>query len=252
MKAGRRTTSRHNRKKGGRTLKGLLFVALCLGLAAGVYIVLHSAFFEVREVVFRGNRHLSKEELRTIMKVSERDCLLKLSLRRLAGRLSDSPWVKAVSVRKEYPRRLVVLVKEAEPAALLDRKGALYLIEGDGQVLEKLRGESVPFLPVIVGGKAEGGDAFAEALRLARAVKATGLAAERNRIEITGVAGGPENLTLKVDGLVVKIGNGQYEKKLSRLFELMGEIHRRWERTEYVDLRFANRVVVKPVAGGAR
>ena len=108
-------------------------------------------------------------------------------------------------------------------------------------------------MPVIVAGE-KGRDprTFSEALALAGAVKRSGLAAEKNRVEITGVEDRPEALTLKVDGLVVRVGQGQYEKKLARLFELADEITRRWAKTEYVDLRFADRVVVKPVAGVRR
>jgi hypothetical protein len=49
------------------------------------------------------------------------------------------------------------------------------------------------------------------------------IATERGRVEI--VAGkGPESISMILDSVVIKIGQGDYERKLSRLFELEEEI----------------------------
>jgi cell division protein FtsQ len=249
MKAGRkRTSSRQNRKRGIRPLRVILLAAFVSALAAGSYAVWESSLFRLERVVFYGNRYTSREELMRLMEIRGGENLLGLSLGRLAGRLSGSPWLKAVSLRKEYPGGLLVMVQEKEPSALLRSKRDLFLIDGEGNVLEKLREESVPFLPVIVDeGKREQG-ALPEAVSLAQAIRRSGLAAEKDNIEISGMEKGPENLAMKVDGLLVRMGKGQYEKKLARFFELSEEIRRRWETLEYIDLRFADRVVVKPFA----
>ncbi len=42
------------------------------------------------------------------------------------------------------------------------------------------------------------------------------------------------------------MGQGDYDEKLRRLFELSDEIKRRHINVKYVDLRFANSVIVKP------
>lgn len=254
MRAAKKASSRKNRKRGAwlrpRHIVAPLLVAV---LGTGLYFFAHSGFFALREVEIRGNKHLSEAEVRELMKLGRRENLLFLSTEGMALRLLSSPWIRSVSVRKEFPGKLTAQVEEAEPFALLENGAGLFLMDGGGNVLEEIGGESVPFLPVIVTG-AKGRDprAFSEALALAGAVKRSGLAAEKNRVEITGVEERPEDLTLRVDGLVVRVGEGQYEKKLARLFELADEIARRWEKTEYVDLRFADRVVVKPVAGVSR
>lgn len=251
MRAAKRASSRQNRKKGALRFKAAAIVVFVLGIGAGVYLTLNSGLFALRETVFYGNRHLSDAELAELGKIRRNSNLVRLSSREVAERLSSSPWIKAASVRKEYPGRLVARVEEAEPTALLLGGAGLFLMDDGGNVLEKLKGESVPFLPVIVTkGKGRDPRSFSEALSLARAVKESGLATQKSRIEITGVEDKPEDLAMTVDGLVVRIGEGHYDKKLSRLFELADEIKRRWEKTEYVDLRFADRVVVKPLVAG--
>ena len=58
---------------------------------------------------------------------------------------------------------------------------------------------------------------------------------------------GPEDISMQVDGMLVKVGHGEYEEKLQRLLELEDEIMRRGIPVDYIDLRFANKVIVKPI-----
>ena len=57
----------------------------------------------------------------------------------------------------------------------------------------------------------------------------------------------PRIFRCKVDGMLVKVGHGEYEEKLQRLLELEDEIMRRGIPVDYIDLRFANKVIVKPI-----
>jgi cell division septal protein FtsQ len=54
-------------------------------------------------------------------------------------------------------------------------------------------------------------------------------------------------MSVNVDGIVVKIGEGDYEDKLARLADIEEEIKSRNIAVDYIDLRFANRVLVSPV-----
>jgi cell division protein FtsQ len=71
------------------------------------------------------------------------------------------------------------------------------------------------------------------------------LSSERDQIEI--VLSKPEELSSIIDGMVVKVGAGEYKEKLERLLELEEDIQSRQITVDYIDLRFANRVVVKPI-----
>ncbi len=244
--------SSRNRKKGLPVLKLLAGAALVVVMAAGGYFVKQSGMFSLREVECYGNKYLSEQRMVALMGIQKGESLLSLPSREVAGMLLESPWVKSVSLRKEYPSRLVVRIEEAVPAALLQVRKDTFFVDSEGNVLEKLENHSVPFLPVIVSNSARNPQAYREALVLAGVIKRKGLATEKSTIEITGVEKGPEELTMLVDGLTVKIGQGKYVEKLARLFELSDEIKRRHVNVKYVDLRFSNGVVVKPFkeAGG--
>lgn len=225
-------------------------IILLLGISVGVYFMVHSIqqvkLLPITRIVFSGNRHLTDEELRALSGVYFHDSLLVLSESSVSEHLLKSPWIRSVQVRKQFPDTLSLVIKEAEPFALLDMKGHLFLVDEKGALLEELRGDSIPFLPVITGDPFRHKEGFAEAVRLAKVMNEQGFAAERDQIEI--IADRPEDLTLMVDGTHVKFGNGEYEQKLERFAVLEEEVRSRGIPVEYIDLRFANRAVVKPIA----
>jgi cell division protein FtsQ len=238
--------SKKNQTRKTRLMKlGAALVVVC-AVIAGSWFLGRSSFFSLREVEVYGNKYLSEKEMAKMMGIQPGENLIELPSKEVAGMLLDSKWVKSVSLRKEYPGKLLVRIEEAVPQALLQVRDNVYFVDGEGNVLEKLKSAPVQFLPVIVSDSARNPNTFKEAVNLAGVIKERGLAAEKDRIEITGVEKGPENLTMNIDGLTAKVGQGDYDEKLRRLFELSDEIRKRHISVKYIDLRFANSVIVKP------
>ena len=236
-----------------KTKKSRLFIKITASvlLVSAFGIGTYAAFikikstFPVRRVIFIGNKHLSADELRSISGIRRNASLLTLSTRQVSEKLLGSPWIKSVGVRKEFPDTLSVTVSEVVPFALLDANGRLFIINEKGDILEELKGNTIPFLPIITGNPAQERECFSEALILAKAMIDMGMSSERDQIEI--VLSKPHELTSIIDGMTVKIGVGEYREKLERLVELEEDIQRRKIMVDYIDLRFANRVVVKPI-----
>jgi cell division protein FtsQ len=243
------TVVRHGKWSGSllaakRFLIVVIPVVFVISLGYLIFVSAKSAFV-VRKIVFSGNAHLSDDELRGYAGLKEGESLITLPSAAIYKKISASPWIRSVSVRKEFPDRLIIAVKETEPFALLDTKGGLFIVDERGKMLERLKASAMPFLPIIVGDPFGDKEVFGEAIRLVRAIRDTGLMARKNRIEV--IAGRLSELAVNLDGVVVKVGSGQYEDKLSRFAELEGEIASRNIPVDYIDLRFANRVIVKPV-----
>lgn len=222
-----------------------------LGMCAGVFLSFRmyrasAGLFPLREVVCYGNLHLSEGELKSMTGLNGGEGLFHISTKEISGRLLKSPWIKNVSVRKEFPRSLSVRIHESSPFAILEMKGRSFLIDEKGRMLEEMKG-AIPFLPVITADPFGDRESFMETLHLAKVLKDKKVATERGRVEI--VAGkGPESISMVLDSVLIKMGQGDYEGKLSRLFEVEEEIRKRAIAVDYVDLRFANRVVVKPIS----
>lgn len=238
-------------KKRRCLLKLFTLVLLITGAYWGAKYAIDTAcktLFPVKEIVFSGNKHISESELKAIMGINGNESLLGLSSKELEGRLLKSPWIKAVSFRKDFPHRFTVRIEESMPYALLEMNGRTFFVDDKGNMLEELKGESIPFLPVISGDPFKNSSVFPEVLNLVRTMKDKGFIAVKDRIEIIIPHGaGPEDISMQVDGMLVKVGHGEYEEKLQRLLELEDEIMRRGIPVDYIDIRFANKVIVKPI-----
>ncbi len=228
-------------------LRRILFVAVILiGIAAliGSYSVLRGVFL-IKDISISGNTRLAADDLKNIMGIKQGISLLGISLGDLRKRLMRSPWIKDASLRKDFPTRLQVMIKEAVPEALLDYNGNRFIIDNNGRILDELKGERTPFLPVLSNmDPVRDIDTVKEALRLVEALKKKDILSKENLVEIT--ATGSNGLTMNMDGIIVKMGIGGYDEKLSRWDELKKEIKRLGIKINYIDLRFSNRVIVKP------
>ncbi len=201
--------------------------------------------FHLKEIVFAGNEHLTDEELKNLAGLKGGESLIAISSNRIFEKMIESPWIRHISVRKEFPDKLHILIREAKPFALLDIKGRLFIIDDRGKMLQELKVTPIPFLPVISGTPFRKKEAFTEALNLVRVIKDLGLLLEKDHIEVIALK--PQEITVNLDGVMVKVGAGDYEDKLLRLIEMEEEIKKRNILVDYIDLRFANRAVVKPV-----
>lgn len=225
-----------------------LFVCVVIGaLCIYFYHRVHhmNPLYTVQKVVFIDNKRLTDEELRDIAGVQARKSLLTVSCGEIGRRMLQSPWIKSASVRKEFPETLSITIQEAEPFALLDMNGHLFLIDESGKVLEEMKDDAVPFLPIIVSDPYKEKEGFSEALHLVRLLNDKGLITGRDHIEV--IAHKPNELCVEMDETVVKIGAGRYDEKLERFIQLERDLKDRNIHVDYIDLRFSDKAIVKPV-----
>lgn len=238
--------SGNRRRRAG--LSRSLVAFLVIGTAAVFfYMFVNSGLFTLKKVLIYGNRHLGYVEVIELMKIKGGENLLTLDLEEIYENLHSSAWVRSVSMRKELPDTLVVRIEESKPVALLQSADGLFVVDSEGLLLERVSEAPVYFLPVIVHGGADGSPEFMEAVKLASAISYISEAREVELVEIAGLEGGPKNIVVSLDGVDIKVGEGSYREKLVRYFELSREIGKRNINVDYIDLRFANRVVVKPL-----
>ena len=149
-----------------------------------------------------------------------------------------------MALRKQFPGTIVIKVEEAVPEALLSLKKRLYIIDEDGRILERIKGETTLFLPVIKDIDPENRKGITEALKLVNALSEKDGFIDRGDIEIGLESYG---LTVSIDGEFIKVGYGKYAEKFERWIELEPEIRKRGVPVKYVDLRFKDSVIVKPM-----
>ncbi|MBF0457508.1 MAG: FtsQ-type POTRA domain-containing protein [Nitrospirae bacterium] len=226
----------------GRMIGLALSVLTVMGLVIFMgYYTLSAEYFKVNKYGVEGNSHLKDSDIFDLMDVKGKN-ILSVNAEILARRLSASPWIKTSYIRKELPSSILVKIVEKAPAAVLNDGRALFLIDETGVKLDNIE-KPVAGIPVI-NIEEQYKRAYAEAVRLVNVINKTD-ALSGKTIEITGMR--PEDISLTLNGLLILMGFGDYEKKLSSYFSLKDEIVGRNIAIEYIDLRFANRLIVKPL-----
>ena len=136
-------------------LAGMVFVGLVF---ASLFMcwrwACQSDLFRVCKVQIRGCKRLTQEEVLKLSKVTAQDNLLSLNLRSIARSIETNAWVRTVEVRRKFPDKLIIVIKERSPVALL-KSDKIYLVGDRGKIIEELpRGERISF-PIITGIRPE-------------------------------------------------------------------------------------------------
>jgi len=238
-----------------RGLVGRLAVALqvlgaslvgLLSLWMGYSKVMASERLKVARVDVHGGHFLSEGEVRELLGPAVGENILSLNIESLKVRLRGSPWVAEATVRRTLPDTLRVEITERIPLALaeVDR---LYLMDGDGTLIEIYGPRTAGFdLPIVRGLNGIDAETRRDRARRAGALLAdlSDLGSEISEVSVEET--GDLRLVLRGAGEVVLLRGPPYRKKLEGFLTLRQDLTERCPRSEYFDLRFRDRIFVKP------
>lgn len=242
------------KKKADKTMSLRLIVAIAAiviltGCAtAGVYMFIKADFLKVKHLHLEGNFHLREADMLRLLNVNGKS-LATMDFNNVSRGLFVSPWVRHVTMRKEFPNTLFVRIKEKEPVGLLSEGNDTYLVDNSGQRLEKVELPTSassdtpgrPSLPVI-SVDAANHKTYDNALRLIEALGKNSVTQGKS-ILITGAK--PEEIAIRINDTLVLLGSGDYDKKLKNYLQLKDEITGKNIPIEYIDMRFSQRLIVK-------
>jgi cell division protein FtsQ len=115
----------------------------------------NSLGFRIAAVSLSGEKHVGRAEIIAAAGVTGRASLLFLDVEAARSRLKTIPWIADASVRKLFPDRLQIRVREREPFALWQVDGKLALIAADGTVIGQVIDPAFASLPLVVGRGAQ-------------------------------------------------------------------------------------------------
>lgn len=220
----------------------MLVIVFAAAAVLGVKLVVRQ--FSIKEIIVSGNYHLDRDDIIGSINIKNGDQLLNVQFEDVYDKLGKNPWIKEVSLKKQLPGTLLIDIEEAVPKALLRIKRKLYLIDREGRILERIKGDSMLFLPVIKDIRPKNEKGISEALKLVDVLMKRDIFADRESVEIGLETYG---LTMKIDGEFIKVGYGKYSEKYDMWIELEPEIRKKSVPIKYVDLRFKDSVIVKPL-----
>ena len=113
-----------------------LFLAGVIGylLFAGYNFLISTPRFQIQNVTFQGNHVLNNSQILEWLGPVIGKNLISIDLVRLNKRLSEHPWVKTVSIQRNYPQGLEFELTERVPYARI-KKDQTYLMDNSGSIL---------------------------------------------------------------------------------------------------------------------
>lgn len=256
----RRQANRRVRK--ARLTRSLLRWSLVLmanGVVAGLLVsagwrIYHEATtteqLALKRVEIDGTNRASAEALRHRLQPYIGRNLLDLDLQAMIADAARDPWLAEVSARRILPHTVRVTVRERTPCAIAMIGGVAHVVDETGYVVGPSGSGFPDDLPVLTGLDGLDEDALVAALRRgARAVVRLREAVEpwvaeiseldfsqRDRVVVRTVDPGPR----------IFLDPQQITRNIVSYLELRREIRRRLGTIDYIDLRWRDRISVKP------
>jgi cell division protein FtsQ len=210
------------RAVGKRRRRVLLVVMIVATLGAIAWGVTQSPFLDVDHLTVKGNEHTTADEVLTAAGVRTGDPMVWVDPGQAATKIEALPWVRAATVRREWPSTVRISVRERQAVAWVDAGGgSAVLIDPTGRVLsiEPSPPVGLPQLLDVTGPATVG--AILTPVEGARVAAALGGIAA-STIRTIGIAGG--RVTLRTVGdQEIRMGRAhQIAEKLRAAFAVLG------------------------------
>jgi len=250
----------------GRGFSWLRVGRAALLLALAMYVgyrvvrdVVSAEALTITRITVDGNSRLSKGEVIALLDGIRGTNMLTLDIEAWRQKLLASPWVADAAIRRVLPGTVNVAISERQPLGIGRINDDLYLIDDRGGIIDQFGPNYAEFdLPVIDGLAAAPRDngplideaRAALAARVLAALQARPSLARRvSEIDVSDV--NDAVLILKGDTALVRVGAEQFAERLQSYLDLAPTLRERVASIDYVDLRFDERVYVRPVQSRA-
>jgi len=259
----RRAQVKPGRKRGRRrrTLRALRFVVLAAvtffaGYRAIVFLD-QTNLLKVRYINVRDNSRLSTDEVIALLDGLKGHHILTLDLAEWRKRLLRSSWIEDATVRRVLPSAVEVTLVERRPLGISRIGDRLYLVDPSGVVIDEYGPAYREIDLPIIRGLASPGETQEFAVNVERAELAARVLSSLSRRDIADRISEVDvtdpysaAVILEGDPAVIKLGREDFLERLQSYLELSAALRERIPNIDYVDLRFDQRVYVRPVEAG--
>ena len=205
-------------------------------------------------ILVRGNERLSRGEVLAVMSGLRGESLFSADLDLWRRRVMRSPWVRDAALRRSLPSTVEIVISERQPVGIGRINGDTFLVDEGGVVIDQYGPQYADLdLPIIDGLTASPDDdgssvdaARAElAARVIAAVRSSPeMASQVSQIDVADLHNAA--VILSGDPAVIYVGDEQFLERLQSYVELAPALRQRVPDIDYVDLRFDERIYVRP------
>jgi len=217
-------------------------------VAAGAHML------RVDAIVIHGNERLSNGEVLAILSGLRGENLVSTDLDRWRRRLMTSPWVSDAALRRSLPSTIDVAIRERQPIGVGRIAGETYLVDERGVIIDQYGPQYADLdLPIIDGLGAAPHDAPTLtdearadlAARVIAAVRSSAkLASRLSQVDVSDLHNA--SVILTGDPTMIQLGDDQFAERLQGYLDVAPALHQRVADIDYVDLRFGDRIYVRP------
>ena len=217
----------------------------------------------VSRITVSGNVRLSRGEIVSLLDGLQGRNMLLIDLDGWRSRLLASPWVADAAIRRVLPGTVDVFIAERQPIGIGRLGDVLYLIDEQGGVIDEFGPNHAELdLPVIdglgspgidprLGGEAVDQGRALLAIRLLSSLRSRpDLAGRVSQVDVSDIRDAV--VILKDDTTLIRVGDDQFAERLQSYIDLAPALRERVPQIDYVDLRFGERVYVRPQGSGSQ
>lgn len=226
----------------------------------GTALVLGAPALQVANVTVRGNERLATGEVLALVSGLRERNILTVSLGEWRERLMSSPWVEDAQLRRVLPSTVEIEIQERRPIGIGRLGTGLYLVDARGVIVDEYGPNYADLDMPIIDGLAnvpkDGAPAVDEtrawlAARLLAALHGRpDLAARVSQIDVSDAYDAV--VILEGDTAMLRLGDEDFVDRLQEYIDLAAALRERVAEIDYVDLRFGERLYVRPVAEKGR
>jgi cell division protein FtsQ len=259
VKQGRK--HRHWRRRVLPIVRGAVIALVAMyGAYRLASVAAHAHVLRVDRITVRGNERLSREDVLAVLTGLRGESLVWTNLESWRRRLLASPWVRDAALRRSLPSTVDIVIAERQPIGVGRLNGEMYIVDESGIVIDQFGPQYADLdLPIIDGLSASPSDSDsmtdqARADLAARVIDAMRskpeIARRLSQIDVADLHNAAVILT--GDRAVIHLGDERFLPRLQSYLELSSALRDRVPDIDSVDLRFEDRIYVRPVGKPAR
>lgn len=225
----------------------LVTAGFFFGLANAYLYLINCDDFAVKKAEVVSRQEFVGRDIRALLDASRFRNLLLLDIARLQDRIEAHRWVKEARLRKVFPSALKIEITEREPAAVMKAGGNYLLIDRDGVWLEQLSAREDARLPLFLDDNSFK-DNYQDKLSLAWACLDALTPDQRSELEALDLSE-PASVSVYLLGQTTRLilGGERFSERLAFIRSYKETMEVQNGPLEYVDLRFDDRIIFKPL-----
>jgi cell division protein FtsQ len=235
---------------------GLIAPLFLYGLYRGTNVAANARLLQIDRIIVGGNERLSRGEVLAVLDGLRGESLVWTDLGAWRRRLMASPWVRDAALRRSLPSTVEVFISERQPIGIGRINGETYLVDDHAVAIDQYGPRYADLdLPLVDGLAASPNDDGLMtdkwrgdlAARVIAAIKARPDIARRlSQVDVADLHNAAVILT--GDPAVLYLGEDQFLPRLQSYLELASALRDRVQDFDYVDLRFDDRIYVRPAS----